>query len=294
MVVIQALIDALSFGSTYVLLGLGLSLVFSVLGLVNFSFGALIVWGGLVLVTLTGLGFPYWVAVLAMVVILTLISILTAKVAFQPFHGAPPATLLLSSFGVALILQAIAFIFFGQGPYFVETPRWLSEQIQLGSLSIGVLQIVTIAACVGVILVLQALLYHTSGGVQIRAVAESAQVAELMGIRSGRIFTMVFALSGAIAGVVAFLWFAKLGTASSVGDLNITLKAFIVVVIGGLGTLRGAVVGGLLLGAFEAFLFTFTPAELSSWQQTCAFLLVTLVLLIRPQGIMGQKVELSR
>ena len=294
MSLLQVLIDALSFGSTYVLLGLGLSLVFSVLGLINFAYGAVVMWGGFIAALLLGMGVPYPLAIVAMILALTVLSVVIGRTAFQPFRGAPPSTLLLSSFGVTLVLQAIAFIFFGQEARQVPSPDWLGNAVALGPIQIGILQLVTIAVSVMVLLLLQLVLYRSGMGLRIRAVAESAEVSELMGIRSNRVLMAVFALSGAIAGVVAFLWFAKIGSVSSLGDLNITLKAFIVVVIGGLGTLRGAVVGGLLLGLLEAVLFTYTPSALSSWQQTFAFILVTLVLLLRPQGLLGQATEVSK
>lgn len=294
MSLLQTLIDALSFGSTYVLLGLGLTLVFSVLGLINFAYGAVVMWGGFLVALLAETGLPYPIAVVLMVVGLIVISVGMGKFAFEPFRGAPPSTLLLTSFGVTLVLQAVAFMLFGQESHTVPSPTWLGSTVTMGSLRVGVLQLVTIGASAVVLVALWLVLYRTSSGLHIRAVAENGEVADLMGVRSGRVLMSVFAMSGAIAGVVAFLWFAKIGSVSSVGDLNITLKAFIVVVIGGLGTLRGAVVGGLLLGLFEAVLFTYTPSGLTSWQQTFAFVLVTLVLLLRPQGLMGKSVEVSR
>ncbi len=294
MSVVQVLVDALSFGSTYVLLGLGLSLVFSVLGLINFSYGSVVMWGGFLLAVLVAAGVPFGLAVVGMIAGLTALSVVIGRTAFQPFRGAPPSTLLLSSFGVTLALEAVAFIFFGQEARLVPSPEWLGSTIAIGQVRIGVLQLVTIVVSLIVLAGLQLVLYRTDMGLRIRAVAENPEVSDLMGIRSNRVLMAVFALSGAIAGVVAFLWFAKIGSVSSLGDLNITLKAFIVVVIGGLGTLRGAVVGGLLLGLFEAVLYTYTPAALSSWQQTFAFALVTIVLLVRPQGLMGQRVEVSR
>lgn len=294
MSILQTLIDALSFGSTYVLLGLGLTLVFSVLGLINFAYGAVVMWGGFLIAILGGTGLPYPVIIALMLLGLVALSLGMGKFAFQPFRGAPPSTLLLTSFGVALVLQAIAFMLFGQESHTVPAPEWLGSTVAIGVLQVGALQLVTIAASAVVLLALWLVLYRTSSGLQIRAVAENGEVADLMGIRSNRVLMSVFAMSGAIAGVVAFLWYAKIGSVSSVGDLNITLKAFIVVVIGGLGNLRGAVVGGLLLGLFEAILFTYTPSALSSWQQTFAFILVTLVLLVRPQGLVGKRGEVSR
>ena len=129
---------------------------------------------------------------------------------------------------------------------------------------------------------------------EIRAAAEDPAVARLMGVRSAGVLTLVFALSGLIAAVVAFAWFAQVGTVTPRSDFNPTLKAFIAVVLGGLGTVRGAVIGGILLGMLESSLAATLGPGLIRYQETFAFLLVILVLLVRPQGIAGKPIEAAK
>ncbi len=290
----QHLVDALSAGSTYVLLGLGLSLVFSVMGLINFAYGALIVWAGYALVESTDRGLPYGVALVVMVAVVILLSVGMGRFAFRPFRAAPPSTLLLTSFGVALVLQAVAIALFGDRPRQVPTPDWLSSSLSIGGVDVSVLQLVTVGAGALVLVALHLVLTRTRLGLQIRSVAEDGDVSRLLGINSQRVLTTVFVLSGAIATVVAFLWLAKVGTVDPRADLNPTLKAFIVVVIGGLGTIRGAVIGGLLLGLFETFLAAYLPSSMTSYQQTLVFLILAAILVLRPQGIAGRVVEVSK
>jgi branched-chain amino acid transport system permease protein len=129
---------------------------------------------------------------------------------------------------------------------------------------------------------------------EIRAAAEDAATARLHAIRSARVLMLVFALSGFIAAIVAFIWFAQVGTVTPRGDFNPTLKAFIAVVLGGLGTVRGAVIGGIALGMLESVLAATLDAPLINFQQTLAFILVILILLFRPQGIAGKTIEVSK
>ena len=291
---LQHLIDALSVGSTYVLLGLGLSLVFSVMGLINFAYGTLIVWTGYMLSVYDGWGVPYLLVVILAVLTTTAISLLMGRVAFRPFINAPPSTLLLTSFGAALASQAIAIWAFGESPRPIPLPEFLSTVWRIGGLRVNALQLVTVAAGVVVILVLNLLLHRSELGLRIRATAENPDTARLMGVRALRVLPAVFGLSGVIAGVVAFLLIAKTGTVDPYADLTPTLKAFIVVVLGGIGTVRGAVIGGLLLGLFETMLASYLPGSFLSYQQTLAFLIVIAILLWRPQGIAGRLVELSK
>lgn len=291
---VQHLVDALSAGSTYVLLGLGLSLVFSVMGLINFAYGALIVWAGYSIVEATTRGLPYLPTLAVMAIVVTLLSVGMGRLAFRPFRSAPPSTLLLTSFGVALVLQAVAIAAFGDRPRQVPTPNWLSDSFSVGGVDVGALQTVTIAAGALVLAALHVMLTRTRLGLQIRAVAEDGDVSRLLGVNPERVLTTVFVVSGIIAAVVSFLWLARVGTVDPRADLNPTLKAFIVVVIGGLGTIRGAVIGGLLLGLFETFLAAYLPSSMTSYQQTLVFLILAMILVLRPQGIAGRVVEVSK
>jgi branched-chain amino acid transport system permease protein len=292
--ILQHLVDALSAGSTYALLALGITLVFGVMGLVNFAYGDLIVWSGYLMTLLAGWHVNAFAGVFAVVGLATVLSLAMGEVAFRPFRKAPPLTLLLTSFGVSLVLQSSVRMIFGEGFRPVPTPAFLGNDLHLGGVRISMLQVVSLATAVVVVVGLYALLQRTTVGLQMRAYAEDSDMAGLMGVRTERILTAAFAISGVIAGVVAMLWFAKIGTVQPSGDLNPTIRAFIAIVIGGLGSVRGALIGGLLLGIFESVLAAYLSASLLPYVEAFAFLLVILVLIARPQGVAGRVVEMSR
>jgi branched-chain amino acid transport system permease protein len=216
------------------------------------------------------------------------------EIAFRPFRKAPPLTLLLTSFGVSLILQSSIRMIFGEGFRTVQTPAVLGNDLHLAGVRMSVLQLASLGTGVVVVLGLYLLLERTTVGLQMRAYAEDSDIAGIMGVRTERILTFAFIVSGVIAGIVAMLWFSKIGTVQPSGDLNPTIKAFIAIVIGGLGSVRGAVVGGLALGFFESLLAAYLPGSLLPYGEAFAFLLVIMVLLARPQGVAGKLVELSR
>lgn len=292
--VLQIIVDGLSNGTMYMLLALGLSLAFSVMGLINFSYGMLLVLAGYSLWLLDAAGLPYPLALAGAVAITIAISTVVGYCVFVPFVGAPPATLLLVSFGVALALQAIAIMAFGESPRAVPAPPILITSLDLGVVRISVIQIVALTLGLTVLVGLEMLVSRTRWGVAIRAAAEDASTARLYAIQSERVIVLVFALSGLIAAVVAFIWFAQIGTVTPRADFNPTLKAFIAVTLGGLGTVRGAVVGGLVLGMLESVISATLDVPFINYQQTIAFVLVIMVLLARPQGIAGKMIEDSK
>lgn len=290
----QGLIDALSAGSLYMLLALGLSLVFSVMGLINFSYGSLIVWAGYALWGAVAMGLPYPLALLFALGVAIVLSLVISRFAFLPFMGAPPSTLLLASFGVALVLQAVATMAFGEAPKVVPTPQALGTVWHFGSLRISAQQVVALALGVGVLIGLDLLVNRTPFGIMLRATAEDGETVALMGVNGPRVLLTVFAIAGLIAAIVAFMWFSQSGTVTPRSDFNPTLKAFIAVVLGGLGTVRGAVVGGIVLGLIETGLASTLSSDLLAYQQAFAFILIVAILLVRPQGLAGRIATVSK
>ena len=291
---LQIIVDGLSNGAIYMLLALGLSLAFSVMGLINFSYGMLLVVAGYALWLLNAAGLPYALALAGAAAVTVAVSTIVGRYVFVPFVGAPPATLLLVSFGASLALQALAIMAFGESPRAVPTPSVLIVSLDLGIVRVSVIQCVALALGLAVLVGLELLVRRTRWGMAIRAAAEDAPTARLYAVRSEPVMVLVFALSGLIAAVVAFIWFAQVGTVTPRGDFNPTLKAFIAVTLGGLGTVRGAVVGGLVLGMMEGVITATLDVPFINYQQTIAFVLVILVLLIRPQGIAGKMIEESK
>ncbi|TYB48903.1 branched-chain amino acid ABC transporter permease [Actinomadura chibensis] len=288
---VQHVLDALSVGSTYALLALGLTLVFSVMNLINFAYGLLLVWGGYGACVLVDAGLPFVLVVPLCILFVTALSMAMGRVAFRPFIGAPQITLLITSFGVLLIMQYVAILIFGEKPRVLNTPDFLTGVIAAGGLRVPVLQVVTIAGGALVVAAFYGLLHRTPFGAHLRAAAESPETARLMGIRPDRVLMIAFGISGAIAGVVGLLWFAKVGAVTPRSDLEPTLKAFIAIVLGGLGRTSGAMLGGLALGGIEVGMNVVLPSGAITYAQAIVFAVVIALLVLRPGGLSGARTE---
>jgi branched-chain amino acid transport system permease protein len=291
---IQHVVDALSVGSTYALLALGLTLVFSVMNLINFAYGMMLVWAAYAAYVMLDHGVPFALMVPLCILFATFVSMLIGRVAFRPFIGAPPITLLITSFGVLLVIQYLAILFFGEQPQILRLPSFFGDVVEIGSVRVPVLELITIGTSAVVVGVFYWVLDRTAFGAQLRAAAELPDVSRLMGVKPDRVLMIAFAISGAIAGVVGLLWFAKVGAITPRSDLDPTIKAFIALVLGGLGSTRGALLGGLALGAIEVGLSATLPDSALGYQPAIVFAAVIAILILRPSGLSGTTVEPAR
>jgi branched-chain amino acid transport system permease protein len=291
---IQHVVDALSVGATYALLALGLTLVFSVMNLINFAYGMMLVWSAYAAYVMLDHGVPFALMVPLCIVFATLLSMVIGRIAFRPFIGAPPITLLITSFGVLLVIQYLAILFFGEQPRILRLPSFFSDVAEIGSIRVPVLELITIGTAAVVVAVFYLVLDRTSFGAQLRAAAELPDVTRLMGVKPDRVLMVAFAISGAIAGVVGLLWFAKVGAITPRSDLDPTIKAFIALVLGGLGSTRGAILGGLALGAIEVALSASLPGDALGYQPAIVFAAVIAILILRPRGLSGTTLEPAR
>lgn len=291
---IQHVVDALSVGSTYALLALGLTLVFSVMNLINFAYGMMLVWSAYAAYVMLDHGVPFLLMVPLCILFATGVSVLIGRVAFKPFIGAPPITLLITSFGVLLVIQYLAILFFGEQPRILSLPSVFGDVVDVGAVRVPVLELITIGTSAAVVAIFYLVLDRTAFGAQLRAAAELPDVTRLMGVKPDRVLMVAFAISGAIAGVVGLLWFAKVGAITPRSDLDPTIKAFIALVLGGLGSTRGALLGGLALGALEVGLSAALPAGALGYQPAIVFASVIAVLILRPRGLSGTTLEPAR
>jgi branched-chain amino acid transport system permease protein len=291
---IQHIVDALSVGSTYALLALGLTLVYSIMNLINFAYGMLLVWAAYFSLALTNAGLPFAPAAILTVLAVTLLTMALGRIAFRPFLNAPPITLLITSFGVLLILQYIAIVIWSEQPRILNFPSFFQNVLTVGSVRVPVLELITIGTSIVVVGVYFALLQRTSLGAQVRAAAEMPDTTRLVGVKPDRVLMTVFAISGAIAGVVGLLWFAKSGAVDPHSELDPTLKAFIAIVLGGLGSTRGAIFGGLALGAIEVIMSVALPEGALGYQPAIVFAIVIGILIFRPGGIANTTPDLAR
>lgn len=291
--VIQRLIDALSLGSTYALLALALTLVYSVMNLINFAYGMLLVWSAYIATVLINHHVPLSAVVVLCVLFTVLLSMLIGRLAFRPFLTAPPTTLLITSFGVELVLQYAVIVVFGENPHILVVPAFFNEVLHVGGVRIPSIELITIGTAIVTLLMLYVLLNRTSFGIQVRAAAEKPDISRLMGVKPARVLAIVFGISGAIAGLVGLLWFARAGAVQPTSDLDPTLKAFIALILGGLGSPRGAIAGGLALGGLETLMNVVLPSGPLVYEDAIVFAIVIGILLLRPGGLVGSRVGLS-
>ena len=287
---LQQAFNALSVGGEYALLALGLAIVFSVMHLVNFAHGDMITVGGYAMFLLIMLGVRDPFLVLPFGVLITVLAaLLIERVAFKPVRGASPTTGMLTAFGVSIIIQNLALIFGGSRPKAVPTTEWLASSLSIGSVQIPVVQvldtIVTLAAIIGVV----ALMRYTTVGLAMRAAAKDVPIVRLMGVKADRVILSAFAISGFLAGLAGIFILARRGAVDPFMGFAPVLKAFVAAVLGGFGSLPGAVVGGFALGIAEVGLQVLRPPEIAGFRDAFVFLLIGIVLVFRPQGILGER-----
>src|SRR5919197_3651713 len=283
---IQYILDSIAYGSLFALMAMGLALLFGVMGLMNFAYGELIMAGAYVMFYTRGWG---WLGMIAMtIVIVTVLSLLMELVAFRPVRRASPVTLLITSFAVSYSLQEIGWMTVGTGPQKgVQPYPWLTNQFDIDGVLVSRLEIatwiVTLALLGGMILLLK----RTTLGIQLRASTEDFRMAQLVGVRANWVISAAFGITGLIAGVVAVLFIFRNGhVAPDIGQGPLFV-AFVGGVIGGLGSLPGAALGGFVLGAIINILGATLPISLKSHTQLFAFLAVIAILVLVPDGLVS-------
>ncbi|HZT15717.1 MAG TPA: branched-chain amino acid ABC transporter permease [Gaiellaceae bacterium] len=289
---IQNAIDALSFGSLYALFALGIALIFGIMGLINFAHGELIMAGGFAIVIL---GHPGWpLLILGTLVIVVVVALAVERVAFRPVRGADPITLLVTSFAVSYLLQNLAQVIFGTVPRSTNLSTNLASSFAIHGIFIAKLDVLTVIATVVLIAGLGLFLNRTRLGVQMRAAAEDFRMARVLGVNANRVVATAFALSGVLAGVASILLVAQTGVVTSSMGSSPVLVAFIATVLGGIGSLRGAALGGFILGVITVALQAYLPLELRYYRDAFAYSAVIVMLLARPQGLVVAKHVVTR
>ncbi len=285
---IQQLVNALSLGSIYALFALGLAVVFSVLGLLNFAYGELVTVAGYAMMMLSRKGMPFWVMVLGAVPFAIVTSMGMEFVAFRPLRKASPVVRLFSSFALAVIIQNLIRQVISPRPQGVPVPEFFNDAVSIGSIRIGVLPLITTAIGAACLVALTLFLKRSRAGLAMRAASQDFTVTRLMGVRANRVISLAFAISGALAGVAGVLWVSRRTSVHPTMGFSPVLKAFVATVIGGLGNLSGAVLGGFFLGFLEIALEVILPGVVRPFLDAIALSVVVAVLYFRPQGLLGR------
>lgn len=273
----------LALGAVYVLLALGLSLIFGMLGVVNFAHGALFALGAYVGVFLLGLGWNFWVALVAVPLAVGAFGLLVERFLVRRLYGRPVDDPLLLTFGLAYIVVEAIRILFGKQPEPVETPELLAGAVDIGVGFFPLYRVFLIGVAAAVVLGLWLLLERTRWGLILRAGARDPTILRVLGVDVGRVWLLVFGLGAGLAGLAGWLAAPLQGAAPEMG-VPVLAEAFVVTVVGGMGSLLGAVVAGLLVGVTYSMTALLAP----EMAKVSIFALMAVVLLLRPQGLFGR------
>lgn len=288
-IILQQIVNAVSLGSIYALLALGLAVVFAIVGLINFAHGEVMTIAGYGALFALTLSFPL-IGVLAFAILAALAaSLVMERVAFRPLRGADVTTLLITSFAVSEVVKVLLQNGISARVQAVMLPSWLSSSVAVGPVVIGVTPMISIGVTLVALAGLALFLRGTMAGRAMRAAADDFQMLRAVGYPANRVIATAFAVAGVLAAIAALLWVAQRGSVDPLMGFVPVLKAFIAVVLGGLGSLIGAVAGGFILGAIEIGLQASLPDSAQPFRDAIALGLVIALLLIRPNGLIPAK-----
>ena len=284
MTFLNHLINGISLGSVYAIIALGYTMVYGIAKLLNFAHGDVIMVGAYTIFVFMGFGNPL-LAVLAAVIFCMLLGMLIEKIAYKPLRGASPLAVLITAIGVSYLLQSLAQIVFGSAPKMVTVYEFGAVQI-LG-VTVQVSALVTLAVTVAVMIALTLFVKYTRTGRAMVAVSEDKGAAQLMGIDVNKIITVTFAIGSALAALAGLFYLLKAPSVSNTLGAMPGIKAFTAAVIGGIGSIPGAMLGGILLGVVESI--SYKIAAIAPYTDAIEFSILIVILLVRPTGFLGKK-----
>lgn len=286
--VAQQIFNGLALGSIYALVAIGLTMVYGILRLINFAHGDLMMLGGYVAsIAITSRVLPTVLAILIPTVVIGLAGLIVDRVAYRPLRGAPEVAMLITSLGVSRLLENGIVLGVSPQPRAFTLPQALTSRFVVAGVRLTALDVLTFALVIILMVALTLFINRSTTGMAMRASSENLQAARLVGISVNRVIGTAFVIGSACAGLAGFLWAGRYGTIDPFMGFLPGVKAFVAAVIGGIGSIRGAVVGGLLLGMAEIGFVGFLPAEYSGLRDTFVFGLLLVVLLVRPNGLFG-------
>ncbi|MGN1442207.1 MAG: branched-chain amino acid ABC transporter permease [Acutalibacteraceae bacterium] len=278
-------IDGLSLGSIYALIALGYTMVYGIAKMLNFAHGDIIMVGAYAILTTLNLGGHPILAAIAAIIICTAMGVITEKVAYKPLRGASPLAVLITAIGVSYLLQSVAQLIFGSKSQTVTIGNY--GTVSLGSAQVSVATLLTLLIGAIIMITLQLFVKKTRLGRAMLAVSEDRGAAQLMGVNVNMIITTTFAIGSALAAFASLFYLMQIPSVSPTLGAMPGIKAFTAAVIGGIGSIPGAMLGGMLLGVVEKI--SLSIPVLAPYTTAVEFALLIVILLVRPIGLLGKK-----
>jgi branched-chain amino acid transport system permease protein len=292
--VLQQAINAISQGSLFALVAIGLSIIFSLLRLTNFAHGDMMMIGAYATLLMQFAGLPFSGAVLAGLGVSALAGIIIERVAYRPVRGAPDVTMLLTSVALTYILENLGILFFTASPRNFPLPDWMSRLYSFDHIIFTNINLLTVVLTLVALLFLGWFVTRTKLGLGMRAAAEDLTASYLVGVNVNRVIVVAFVMASVFAGLAGVLWAAQAGVVEPLMGFTPLLKAFVAAIIGGFGSITGALLGGYVLGALEVLIQALPSSwGLSPYRDAIVFILLITFLLFRPGGLVGVKREVK-
>jgi len=288
---VQHLFNAITLGSLYGLVAIGYTMVYGILRMINFAHGDIFMLGAYFMFfgTVT-FNLPWGIAAVIAVAASSVCGVFVDRIAFRPLRDAPRISALISAIGVSFLIENLSLVLFTGLPRQVIQPEWMVKIITIGEIRILPLAIVVPVIAFTLVLGLLWIVYRTKPGLAMRAISKDIETTRLMGVSVDKIIALAFGLGSALAAASGIMWALRYPQIHPFMGVFPGFKAFIAAVFGGIGSIQGAMIGGMLLGLIEIMIIAFFPA-LSGYRDAFAFILLIVILLMKPTGLMGEKLE---
>jgi branched-chain amino acid transport system permease protein len=286
----QQIVNGLILGSMYAMVAIGFSMIYGIIRLINFAHGDVVMIGAfLTLGLLQVVGAPLPLVALMVLAAGAVIGILIERAAFRPMRGAPQVTGFIASLAVSIMLQNLGILFLTAQPRNFAFPGYLQRVIHISGVSFRMVDLVIMMCALSLMCALMLLVNKSRLGMAMRATAENIDVARLMGININRTIMATFAVGSALAAIAGLMWGGKFGQIDPLLGFIPGLKSFVAAVIGGVGSIPGAIIGGFVLGLSEVLFVGLLPPIYSAYRDAFVFATLIVILLILPNGILGKK-----
>jgi len=282
---LQQIVNGIALGSIYALIALGYTMVYGIIRLINFAHGEIYMIGAFVgYFALTTFGLPFWVSLLLAMIIPALLGVIIERVAYRPLRNSPSITVLITAIGVSLLLQNLAMLWFSPDPR--PFPQVFSNvPFDVAGIRITFPQVIVLITSVVLMIGLNFMVQKTKVGKAMRAVSQDMEAAKLMGIDTNKIISATFAIGSALAGAAGVMVGVIYPRIQPLMGTMPGLKAFVAAVFGGIGSIPGAMLGGIIMGLTESLVTAYLS---STWRDAIAFSLLIIILLVKPSGIFGK------
>lgn len=287
--IFQQIFNGIVLGSIYALLALGMAIIYGILGLINFAHGALITVGAFCFYFLFSVyHWPFIPAIFLTIALGGLMGFVLEAIGYRKLRGAPVLSLLITSLGVYIFIENAVKLLVSPQPYAFSMPSFLDKIIS-NFITFRLIDLFIIATTITIMICFAIFVKRNKVGIAMRGISESVETARLVGINVNQVIIWSFIVASAIAALTGFMWGSKYGQISYNMGFLPGVIAFVSIVIGGIGSIPGAVLGGFLIGLIQTFSVGFLPPGYAMYREAIVFVLLIIVLLIKPTGIMGRK-----